>query len=291
MDDPILNRALGQLDEELNKIARVFIDWTDASQDFLTTGTLTVPNEGLHVLDTNASHDLVIKAGSDLTADRILSFVTGNAARTITLSGDPTLDDWFDQAVKQASNVTFGTLRSGELTVDSGAGCSIKIKGTSTGNANIGWIGFYDSDGTTRRGYIGDGSSANDDIYLGTDTGDLRLVASGTVILPTGSTIGNLTLANGSITDSGGTISFGSDVYIPAKLLVLDKASDKGIKVDTTTPTYGWADLIGDQFAKNTGATKPTLVAYNGVINSWQFAASDEAFITYHIPHDYVKGT
>ncbi len=186
---------------------------------------------------------------------------------------------------------TTGTLGSGELTVDSGAGCSIIIKGTSTGNTNIGWIGFYDSDGTTRRGYIGDGSSANDDIYLGTDTGDLRLVASGTVILPTGSTIGNLTLANGSITDSGGTISFGSDVYIPAKLLVLDKASDKGIKVDTTTPTYGWRDLLGDVFSRNTGATKPTFTTYRDTLLDYQFAAEDEEYFKFHIPHDYVSGT
>jgi len=73
-----------------------------------TPNGITLTNEGLHILDTNASHDLVIKAGSDLTADRILSFVTGDAARTVTLSGNPTLDDWFDQAVKAASTPTFG---------------------------------------------------------------------------------------------------------------------------------------------------------------------------------------
>ena len=116
MDDPVLNRALEQLDEELNRIARVFIDWTDATQDFKTSGTLTLPNVGLHLLDTNASHDLIIKPGSDLTVDRILTLTTGNAARTITLSGDPTLADWFDQAVKQASSPTFVTAKLSALT-------------------------------------------------------------------------------------------------------------------------------------------------------------------------------
>lgn len=72
---------------------------------------------------------------------------------------------------------------------------------------------------------------------------------------------------------------------------IIPKASGNGIKVDLTTPTFGFADLIGDQFSKNTGATKPTLATYNGVINSWQFAAGDEAFMTFHIPHDYVLGT
>ena len=69
--------------------------------------TLTLDNEGLHLLDTNASHDLIIKPGSDLTADRILTFTTGDAARTITLTGNPILDDWFDQEVKTTSSPTF----------------------------------------------------------------------------------------------------------------------------------------------------------------------------------------
>ncbi len=73
--------------------------------------------------------------------------------------------------------------------------------------------------------------------------------------------------------------------------LVLPKTSGVGIKVDTASPTFGFADIIGDQFSKNTGATKPTLAAYNGVVQAWQFANGDEAYMTYHIPHDYVLGT
>ena len=72
--------------------------------------TLTLDNTGLHLLDTNASHDLIIAPGSDITAVRILSLVTGDAARIITLLGNPTLDDWFDQAVKVASSPTFAGL-------------------------------------------------------------------------------------------------------------------------------------------------------------------------------------
>ena len=73
--------------------------------------------------------------------------------------------------------------------------------------------------------------------------------------------------------------------------IVLPKASGKGIKVDLTTPTFGFRDILGDQFSKNTGATKPILTAYNGVINAWKFEADDEAYFTYHIPHDYVAGS
>src|SRR3990167_4872387 len=39
----------------------------------VSTGTFTLLNTGLHLLDTNASHDLIIKPGSDLTADKTLT--------------------------------------------------------------------------------------------------------------------------------------------------------------------------------------------------------------------------
>lgn len=59
--------------------------------DTLSTG-LTFPNTGLHILDTNASHDLIIAPGSDLTADRTLTVTTGDASRTLTLGGNATLN-------------------------------------------------------------------------------------------------------------------------------------------------------------------------------------------------------
>ena len=74
-------------------------------------------------------------------------------------------------------------------------------------------------------------------------------------------------------------------------IINIPKASTNGIKVDLITPTFGFADIIGDQFSKNTGGTKPLLTTYNGAITCWKFEVSDEAYISYHIPHDYVKGT
>lgn len=58
-------------------------------------------------LDTDSSHRMPIVCGSNLTAERILTMAPGDAARTITLSGNPTLADWFDQAVKAASTPAF----------------------------------------------------------------------------------------------------------------------------------------------------------------------------------------
>ncbi len=73
--------------------------------------------------------------------------------------------------------------------------------------------------------------------------------------------------------------------------IVFPKASTNGIKVDLATPTFGFADIIGDQFSKNTGGTRPTLTTYNGAVQAWLFGVADEAYISYHIPHDYVAGT
>lgn len=78
---------------------------TDGSS--LATG-LTFPNTGLHLLDSNATHDLILKPGSNLTADRELTITTGDAARTVTLSGDTTLSgtNTGDQTITLTGDVT-----------------------------------------------------------------------------------------------------------------------------------------------------------------------------------------
>jgi len=76
-----------------------------------TTDTLTlagnVQAEDIALEDSNASHRLTITTTSDLTDNRTLTLVPGDAARTITLSGDPTLNDWFDQSVKTTASPVF----------------------------------------------------------------------------------------------------------------------------------------------------------------------------------------
>lgn len=78
-----------------------------AGKDGWFSGTLTLANTGLHLEDTNASHDLIVAPGSDLTADRTLTLTTGDADRTLTISGNATLNDWFDQSVKTTASPTF----------------------------------------------------------------------------------------------------------------------------------------------------------------------------------------
>lgn len=112
-------------------------------------------NVGLGIADSNLSHYLRLVCGSDLAADRNLTFTTGDAARTITLSGNPTLADWFDQAVKAASSPTFAG-----FTVDA-ANPNVLISGTGNrsdyvqlsllqdGSSAIRWGGYFLIDATT----------------------------------------------------------------------------------------------------------------------------------------------
>lgn len=74
--------------------------------DVVIPAIVTVPNTGLHVLDTNASHDLIIKPGSDITADRTFTLTTGDADRTLTMTGNATLN----QDVSTAGGPTFASL-------------------------------------------------------------------------------------------------------------------------------------------------------------------------------------
>ena len=60
--------------------------------DVLIPTVITAPNSGLHLLDTNASHDLILRPGSDLTADRTLSIFTGDADRSLDIRADTVLD-------------------------------------------------------------------------------------------------------------------------------------------------------------------------------------------------------
>jgi hypothetical protein len=61
--------------------------WTlSLPADVLIPTILTSPNTGLHILDTNASHDLIIKPGSDLTADRTLTLTTGDTDMIVNLT-------------------------------------------------------------------------------------------------------------------------------------------------------------------------------------------------------------
>lgn len=81
-------------------------------------GTLTVPNTGLHLLDTNATHDLIVAPGSNLTADRTLTVTTGDADRTLDLGANLTVSQaaTLNRQSSTGLPVEFGIALSDETT-------------------------------------------------------------------------------------------------------------------------------------------------------------------------------
>lgn len=71
------------------------------------SGVTPFGNTELTVSDLSGFFALTLQPGSTLTADRTLNLTTGDASRTVTLSGNPTLSDWFDQSVKTGASPAF----------------------------------------------------------------------------------------------------------------------------------------------------------------------------------------
>ena len=90
---------------------------------------ITIPNTGLKLRDTDNSHLLTIAPGSNLTANRTLTITTGDAARTITLSGDTTLSgtNSGDQTITLTGDVTGSGTGSFAATVANDAVTNAKL--------------------------------------------------------------------------------------------------------------------------------------------------------------------
>jgi len=79
-------------------------------------------------------------------------------------------------------------------------------------------------------------------------------------------------------------VTYGSSIVLP-------KASGNGIKVDVTTPTFTYRDIIGLVLPDPAGTNSPALNAFYGNVRGYQYAAGDKLDCVYHIPHDYVPGS
>lgn len=95
---------------------------------------------GLRLFDASSTYETLVNMVSTLTANRTLSITTGDANRAITLSGNPTLADWFDQAVKTTSSPAFAaaTVVPGSSAITARAGGVIYQSITAVGNITTG---------------------------------------------------------------------------------------------------------------------------------------------------------
>lgn len=241
--------------------------------DWLAGATVTLPNTGLHLLDTDASHDLIIKPGSNLTADRILTITTGDAARLLSLLGDLYVEaeSRVNQDLTTDGNVTFGTVlinsASNQLTLQENNGQRFAIADTS-GATNCSW----DIDALT---------AAGTDLvalrfFRSTNTSGTRVIQifkgdnSATVTL-------SINVATGAITSSG-SITAALDMAVAAtKRLYLD-----GVAMSGDTYIVESSANVLDIYAGGTNVVKfnATGISLFGGVPAAQRAAYTQTYST-----------
>ena len=196
---------------------------------------------------------------------------TGSIATAVGVSG----------VVTSLSTGTITTATGFSSTVQCGTGAAASIIGTGRGLYNN-LVSSASSTITTYYGLLLEGTVSGTVTNL---YGVYQSLASAK----------NYFAGNVGIANNNPTVAL--DVTGAAKIsdiLTLPKTSGYGIKVDTTTPTFGWRDIIGEVDIRGTGVHDPTFAVYTGTnYRQLQFSAStmNECFINFHIPHDYVPGT
>lgn len=205
--------------------------------DVLIPTVVTIPNLGLHLLDTNGTHDLIIAPGSNLTADRTLTITTGDTDLILNLT-DPGADRlmfWDDSAGEWvALTLAAGLVISGteiRATESFVIACSDETTNLTTGTAKVKW----------RMPYAFTVTAVRASLTVAQTTGSIFTVdinESGTSILST-----KLTIDNNELTST--------TAATPAVISDADLADDAEMSIDI--------DQIGTALAKG---LKVTIIGY-----------------------------
>lgn len=203
----------GVLSDELGTGAALFDGAT------LAVG-LTFPIAGLHILDTDASHDLIISPGSNLTVDRTLTITTGDANRTLTLTGDASITGTNTGDVTLAGTPDYITIAGQVITRN-------LIDLTTDVSGDLPFANFVPATAASKLAGRGSAAGAGDyeEITLGTG-----LTMTGTTLSSTGS--GDVTAA-ASLTDNAVVRGDGG----------VKGVQTSGILIDDTDNVTGMATL------------------------------------------------
>ena len=262
----------------------------DSNKDIGTIRNLTIDGvltDGNYTFDTsgNVSGLGTVSSGAITSSGSITSgssFIIGNAS--INEADLEKIDDITDgtavanKALVVDSNKDIGTIRnltidgvftdgnytfdtsgnvSGLGTVSSGAITSSGILTSATGS-KIGNLTLANGSITDSSGAI---SFGNENLTTsGTlASGNLSVTGTGTfsstITAATGSTVGNLTLANGSITDSSGAISFGNENLTTSGTLASGNLSVTGTGTFSSTISAATGSTVGNLTLANGSIT------------------------------------
>lgn len=108
-------------------------------------GKAIFANTALALYDTAGNNYVQFKINEDQAADRTLNWILGASDRTITLSGNPTLNDWFDQNVKTTGTPTFARLDVDNVRLDGNTISTTDASGIMLLDTNGGSIALVDN--------------------------------------------------------------------------------------------------------------------------------------------------
>lgn len=122
-----------RLKEQLFRIDSMFETLFTETKTGIATAQAAATATSISLPDTDASHNLSIVCGSNLTADRILTITPGDASRTLTLAGNATIS-----GTSSGTNTGDQTSISGNAATATALQTARTINGTSfDGTANI----------------------------------------------------------------------------------------------------------------------------------------------------------
>jgi len=129
----------------------------DTATDLLSTvnatltGELTLPNTGLHILDTNGTHDLIVAPGSNLTADRTLTVTTGDTNMILDLTA---VTDEYVLAYDSGTNTWRGVAGGGGGGSPGGSNTQVQFNASGSFDGDA----FFTYDDTNRMVITGGGT-------------------------------------------------------------------------------------------------------------------------------------
>lgn len=171
--------ALGQV---LTSDGSIGFTWANQSAGVTDHGALTGLGDDDHSTvyarkDARTDGYVWVRRNSTNDAFYITNQSTGGIASFRNGAGDGTEVASVNNNGSISTSATI--FASGDI-ISAGSSNAFQARGSSTGAANISYSSFYESNGTVRKGYVGDAASGNSDIYLASDAGGIIFNESGT---------------------------------------------------------------------------------------------------------------